>query len=410
MAAVAGLRATGDFGTDERPKSFREMIMFRNPKGTAPIFALTSRARKRTVEDAEYNWWDENTGIVRLQVAGEHAASATTITVDSSDPSTSSPAIAWGLATHLKPGDLLQVEATESDDYDAEFVQVESVLSDTQFTVTRGAANSTAATISDDAYLTLVGSAYAEGTAAPNAISRNPTKYYNYCQIFKDTYEISGTTEVTKLRTGDAWSNDKKRKTFDHARGIEWSILYGRRHEGTGANGKPLRYMGGLRTFIPGSRVTVFSSAVTVNTFLDAVYPVFDYDTGAGDERIAFCGNGALNALNKVIQADSNSDITFAGPVEVFGMNFNQFVMPQGRLFLKTHPLMNMHGKYTNSMFVVDFASLNYVHMKGRDTKPKDNVQAEDEDVRRGYFLTECGIEVLRGGLTMAYLGNISDS
>ena len=55
MAAVAGLRATGDFGTDERPKDFREMILWRNPKGTAPIFALTARAKKRVSTDPEFN-------------------------------------------------------------------------------------------------------------------------------------------------------------------------------------------------------------------------------------------------------------------------------------------------------------------------------------------------------------------
>ncbi len=32
MTAVAGLRGTGDFGTDERPKSFREYILWREDK------------------------------------------------------------------------------------------------------------------------------------------------------------------------------------------------------------------------------------------------------------------------------------------------------------------------------------------------------------------------------------------
>ena len=49
MAAVAGLRGTGDFGTDERPKDFREMILFLNPNGDTPIFGLTSKAKKRIV-------------------------------------------------------------------------------------------------------------------------------------------------------------------------------------------------------------------------------------------------------------------------------------------------------------------------------------------------------------------------
>ena len=43
MAAIAGLRGTGDWATDERPKNFREMILWRNPNGSAPLTALLSK-------------------------------------------------------------------------------------------------------------------------------------------------------------------------------------------------------------------------------------------------------------------------------------------------------------------------------------------------------------------------------
>jgi hypothetical protein len=384
------------------------MIMFRNPNGAAPIFALTSRAKKRSVDDPEFSWWDEPNGNVRLQSSVSHAAGVTLINVDSPDPTAAAADLQWGLATHLKPGDLLQVENTETDTYDAEFIEVTAVISPTQFMVRRGAAGSTAGVIADDAWMTLMGSAYAEGTAAPPATSRNPLKYYNYTQIFKDTYELTGTADKTHYRTGTPWSNDKRRKTFDHSRGIEWAFLFGRRFETTGDNGKPKRYMGGLRTFLPANRTHVYSTGTTIFSLLDNIYPVFDYETGAGDERIAFCGNGALNALNKIVQADPNGDIQWMGPVKVYGMEFLEFRMPQGRIFLKTHPLLNQHGKYTNSMFVLDFDSIRYVPLKDRDTKSKDDVQTPDEDVRRGFYQTECSLQVDRGGLTMAYLGNIN--
>lgn len=409
MAAVAGLRATGDFGTDERPKSFREMILFRNPKGSSPIFALTSRAKKKSVTDPEFAWWDEPNVNTRLQANGSHAAGVTTITVDSADPDATNADRNWGLATHLKPGDVLQIEKVEATTMDNEMIEVVQVLGPTSFIARRGVAGSTPATIPDDAWMTLMGSAYAEGTDAPPAVSRNPIKFSNFTQIFKNTYELSKTADKTTFRTGDAWSNDKKRKTFDHSRDIEWAMLYGRKFETTGDNGKPKRFMGGLRSFIPPSRTTIFGVAVTVNSFLDAVYKVFDYDTGAGDERICFCGNLALNALNKVLQADANTDIQYDGVFEVYGMNFRRFITPQGTLYLKTHPLMNVHDKYSASMFILDFDSIRYVHLKDRDTKSKDDVQTQSEDVRRGFYQTEASLMVDRAGLTMAYLGNITN-
>jgi len=407
--AVAGLRGTGDWGTDERPKDFRETILFRNPMGSSPIFALMSKVKKRTVTDPEFSWWDEPNDVVRLQVNGALNSAATTIIVDSADPTSAVASRVWGTASHLKEGDLLLVEPTSDNaTFDHEVVEVVSVTSDTQFTVRRGASGTTAANIANDGYLTLIGSNYAEGTAAPSAVSRNPIKYYNYTQIFKDSYELSGTAGATKTRTGDPWSNDKKRKMFDHSRGIEHAILFGRASEVTASNGKPKRTMAGLRAQIPASRSYVYSTGTTWFDLVDRLYPVFDFDTPAGDERIAFMGNGALNALNKVIAADANSDIQWGGVVKTYGMNLRELILPQGRLLLRTHPLLNRNTLYTNSMWVLDFASIGYVSLKGRDTKVRDHVENDDEDLSRGYIQTECSLEVLRGGLTCAYIGGIN--
>jgi hypothetical protein len=265
MAAVAGLRGTGDWGTDERPKNFREGILFAQPNGTSPIFALTSKAKKgKATTDPEFSWWNETNTLINLQINGALSASDTTFVVDSSDPSASDMSLNFGNATHLKHGDLLLVvPATDSATYNHEIVRVEAVASATTFTVTRGVAGTTAATIADDLYLTVIGSAYAEGTGAPEAVSKNPIKFSNYTQIFKDSYEITGTADETDARTGSAWSNDKKRKSFKHAMDIEMAFLFGQRAETTGANGKPLRYMGGIRTFLPSSNQYVYSTAVT---------------------------------------------------------------------------------------------------------------------------------------------------
>jgi len=411
MSGVAGLRGTGNWGTDERPQNYRESILFYSPNGNAPIFALTSKAgKKKSVDDPQYHWWAEGQNLVRLQVNGALASGDTTVTVDSADPTSSTMDALYGTATHLKEGDLLLVEPTSDNvTFDHELLRVTEVLSDTQFTVERGVGGTSAAVISNDQYLLLIGSSYAEGTAAPDAVSRNPIKFTNYIQIFKDAYELTGTADVTRARTGSAWSNDKKRKMFDHARGIELSMMFGRANETTGSNGKPLRYMSGIRQQLPAANVTVFSSAVDFATFADAVAPVFDFDIGGGDTRIGFAGNTAMIELAKVFAAETGVSINVQPPFKMWGMNFQEFVLPQGRLLMKTHPLMSQHTLYQKSMFILDFASIKYVTMKGRpDGRAYDDVQAKDEDVRRGYIQTDCSVMVDGGGLSCAYLGNIS--
>lgn len=409
MSGVAGLRGTGNWGTDERPKNFRESILFYSPNGDAPIFALTSKAGKKTVNDPEFAWWAESQNHVRLQANGAHASGDTTITVDSPDPIASAMNRLYGTATHLKPGDVLLVEPTaDNATFDHELIQVTSVLSDTQFTATRGVGGTTPATIANDQFMLLLGSAYAEGTGAPSAVSRNPVKFSNYTQIFKDSYELTGTANETLARTGDPWSNDKKRKMFDHSRAIELAILFGRKNETTGENGKPLRYMGGLREFIPSSNVTVFGAAVTSASFMTAMEPVFNFDMGGGDTRIGFIGNFARIELGKVIQAATGIRMELGSVITKWGIDFQELIMPMGRLLLKSHPLLSSHSLYKKSMFVCDFSAIKYVALKNRDTKTKDDVQADDEDVRRGYIQTECSLMVDGGGLTQAYLGNIS--
>lgn len=408
MAAVAGLRGTGDWATDERPKNFREYILFRNPNGTAPIFALMSRVQKESTDDPEFSWWDEPNDIIRLRVVGAYAAGDTLITIDSADPSTSAAGNVWGLATHLVPGDLLLVEpATDVATFVNEYIQVDEVLSSTTFTAIRGAAGSTAATMADNIMLLKVGSAFAEGTAAANATSRNPMKYFNYTQIFKTSYELTNTATKTHVRTGDPVQNDKKRKAFDHARDIEMAVLFGNKSETTGPNGKPMRTMDGLRKYINSATSSVMS-ATTVANFLAAAYKVFDFDSPAGDVRAAFCGNGALNNLNLMVQSNANSEIQFGGVVKQYGMNFREFIMPQGSLLLRTHPLLNRHSMYTNSMFIIDFSAIRYRPLRGRDTRMMDDIQNKDEDLKRGQWITEAGIEVRYGGLTCGYIGNIA--
>jgi hypothetical protein len=233
-------------------------------------------------------------------------------------------------------------------------------------------------------------------------------KFFNYTQIFKNTYELTGTADKTKARTGDAWSNDKKRKAYDHSRDIEMSFLFGRRSETTGDNGKPKRTMGGLRTFIPAANTTIFGANVTSDQLVNALAPVFDFNTGAGDTRVAFLGSSAALELGKIMNANTNVRINSTERVKVYGIHFQELLLPQGRILFKTHPLLSRHSVYTKSAFVLDFDAIKWAPMDGRDTKAKDDVQTEDEDVRRGFFQTEGGLEVDYGGLTMAYLGNIN--
>jgi len=173
-----------------------------------------------------------------------------------------------------------------------------------------------------------------------------------------------------------------------------------------------LRYMGGLRTFIPATNQYVFttgSDPTTAQKFADKLAPAFNFDLGGGDTRIGFCGNTARIELGKVIQAATGIKIELGNPVKLFGVDFQEFILPMGRLLLKSHPLLSQHPLYKSALYVLDFSVIKYTTMKGRpDAKIKDDVQLPDEDVRRGYVQTDCSLMVDGGGLSCAYIGGIT--
>jgi hypothetical protein len=393
--AVLGLRGTGDWGVDERPKDFRETILWRQPNGQAPLTALMGKMGSEKAKDPEYIWWDEALNTIRVQSTVAKTNIETTLT------------LAAG-GDNLVPGDLLLVEKADQVVFDNEIVEVTASTA-TSATVARGASATTAAAIPANAYLTKIGNVFAEGTGAPIASTRNPGKYSNYVQIFKTTYELTNTAKgVNNLRTGDPLKNDKKRKMFDHSITLEWAFLFGRKSETSGANGKPKRTTEGLRSGIK-TNVTVFGAGganpvLTLDSFSAAISPVFDWNTGAGSERLILCGNVALNALNRLARGAPGTSVNHTETVKVYGMDLQKWILPQGTFYFKTHPLMNLHPIYSAAMFVLDPSGIKYRYL--RDTAFQDNIQANDSDTQKGQWLTEAGIE-LHNEMGMAYLGNV---
>lgn len=402
--AILGLRGTGDFGANERPENFREYILWRNPNGSAPLTALLGKAKSESTDDPTIHWFEEENTHVRLSLnnAATIAATVTALTPVVAGGVTTNPVgTATQDGTNLVPGDLLMVEAAATaDPFATEILMVSAVTSATSITVTRGAAGTTAAVLPIGCRLLKIGNVYAEGSVSPSVSTRNPNELTNQCQIFKTAYELTNTVKQTRLRTGDALSNDKKRKMFDHSAAIEQALMFGRASVGVGTNGKPMRTMAGLGSFLT-SHKTIFTVAPTLTTFLNAVTPVFDFDSGAGNERLVLCGNGALTSLNKL--AAAQGQVKFVDTVKLYGMDLQRWVMPQGTLYFRTHPLMNVHSTYTNAMFVIDPSAL--VWRPLRDTRSMDNIQANDADTQKGQWLTEATLEV-RHEKTMAYLGN----
>ncbi|QGH73569.1 MAG: major capsid protein [Siphoviridae sp. ct7UA22] len=394
--SFAGLRGTSNYGADERPKSFRESILFYDPNGSAPLTALMSQMKTESVTDPEFSWWEELSQQRRVVLTTAITTTGqTTLAVAAGSVAGSTGGFS------LVPGDLLMSEDSlgRVGSASQEIVMVTAVASDTSITVARGAAGTTAlASIIVGTGLLRIGNAFAEGSLSANAVSQNPTKFQNYVQIFKTDYMVTNTDIATKKRTGDVLANEKKRKMFSHANAMEFAYIFGRKSETTGSNGQPLRTTGGLLQFIQSNRVTFGSGAGgtvtwTEDNFIDSLSPCFDIAVpGVGNERIVFCGNGALNEINKLSRNATNTRVNHEGTVKIYGMELTKVVIPQGTLYLRTHPMFNQHPIHRYSMLGIAPKGLRDRVL--RATKFNDNIQPPNADYKQGEWITESGLEI----------------
>jgi len=391
--SIAGMRGTDNWGTDERPRNFRESILWRDPNGSAPLTAFMSKMRSEVVDDSKYSWWEETLQVVRLTINGAQASGDTAIEVDDG-------------ALGLVAGDIMLVEKTTTTTYDHELLRVSANPTvDTAFVAERGARSTTAAAISDNDLLTKIGNVNEEGADKRKATTRNPVKYENFLQIFKTSYNISKSAAATKARTGDPLKNDRKRKMFDHAVDQELAWLFGIGDEDTGASGDPMTSTHGLLKFLSDMRAedtTLYGHCISILTaatfgedeLLDAMHPVFDWNAGgAGNQRLVLAGNGAVNYINKAIKDSASTQINYTGTIKSYGMQLRQVSFPQGDFFFKTHPLLNTHPRYKNGMFVINPAGLKHRYLTGRDTKFEDNIQTPGADRIEGQWIGEEGVE-----------------
>jgi len=389
----AGLRATNDAGTDERPKDFRKGILTLEPNGRSPMLALSAMFKSEGTTDPEFSWWEEESYVPRCITTGALNKTSTAVTLQAAGTTGTK-----GDGLSFVVGDLLLVEKAYSagaQNQTNEIVEVSAVTNATTITIVRGAAGTTTADIATATFLTKIGNAFAEGTTSPTVASRNPTKYYNYTQIFKTAFESTRTQNQTTMRTGDSYKQDRARKMFDHGAALEMATIFGVRYEQTSgtSNNKPRRYMGGLLDANIGIGTIGFATTPTEDALLDAMEPCFQQTApGINDERIGFCGNGFINAINKKIKNAGSTRFQFEKVLTIFGMELMQFVTPFGRIAFKTHPLLTHNGRYTNSCLMVHPQLYRYRDLQ--PTKFQDDIQAPDSDTRKGQWLTETGLEV----------------
>lgn len=373
MAMLPGMFGTGDWTTDQRPKNFREMILYLFPESPAVFTAFLGKLSEQSTDDPEFAWFEQGLPDLRATLNAAALATDTTLYLNGQDTYKA-----------FRPGFAVMNERTLEVCWVSASAAVDATKS--SITVTRGMGSTAAAMNAGDGLL-ILGSHSPEGADVPTALHLNPYKVYNYTQIFRDSLYLTKTADATKLRTGPDYKKKKRDLSEQHAIRMEHSFLFGTGVETVGSNGKPERTTKGFLRFVT-SNVFDFTS-FTVNSIDNACEQIFKQGSSS---RLVLAGSQFLNLLNQRLKAASTYFLN--ANESVYGVKLVEYVTPFGSLYIKTHQLLSQNPTFKNWAFIIDTKNVKYRYLNGRDTQYLKDRQNPGADAILDELLTECGLEV----------------
>lgn len=389
---VQGLRDTSNFATNERPENWRQMLLYLYPNGKLPLTALTSAMKEESTDDPVFHWWELALDDRRLAL-GQNLAASAAGTIETWTLAGGSNALTF------VANDILVVEQT-----DEQVRLYADPTSNTAITVVRGANGTTPAAVTYTAAginpnILCIGSSFEEGSLAPTGVNYDPTERYNYTQIFRRTLEITRTASKTRLRTVPAVKEARRQCLEYIGVDMERAFWLGIRSSGV-RNGKPVRTTAGIYNQMAAGNIYSISGGTldmdTLETYLELVF------REGSSEKMVFCGNKGLMAINQVVR--KNSQYQIKGGEKEFGMNVTRLTCPFGDLVFKTHPLFTQvtggttssvaYYAMNTSMFILDMENISYRYLKESDLQYQGDLAAVGQDAMKSGYIAECGIEL----------------
>lgn len=402
--SIQGLRNDENFIANARPQNWRQTILRLYPNSAeiakAPLTALTAAMKEEKTDDPVFHWFQKKLDARRFKINAALTNVAATVTVDAAFQTGSDAAI----ATKAKAGDVLWVEGT------GEFVRVSAdPANTTTIAIARGFMGSSGTAIDPavagtNPYMTVLGSAFEEGSLAPTSMSMDPVELFNYTQIFRSTLGITRTAQKTRLRTGDAVVEAKRECLEYFTIDMERAFWFNGAKQLTTINGQPCRFTAGVLNQITSAGVIAIPAPagglISMDWLEMALKRAFDFGSS---QKMMFASNTVLLAINQAVRKNSVYNIEY-GEKE-YGMRVARLTCPFGELVMKAHPLFNqMAGGTTggvnftavaNNAYLLDMTNVRYRYID--DVKYEADLTPIGLDGQKSGYLAECGIELNHG-------------
>jgi hypothetical protein len=386
----------------------------------SPFFVYLSKVGKVPTSDSQFRFLEDRTKVSMTDRTFTTSSNLGAIAEDTTDTMTvsSSP---W-----LIKGMVLMVSSTISgmgEGTNAATCVITAVNSATEIEVRWLRENSTSAVTVDGSStavnVQVIGTAYAEGSGAPDVFSQEMDSDFGFTQIFKTACEMSNTARATVYRGyADEWQRIWNLKLREHKVDIERAMLFGQRASVGG-----IQYTEGIVGHIiaegaaPATDTTKLSytegkayhksiaaASMTYDNLLGDFEVVFDPARGGSSSKLALCSLPVISLFNKMGNGGFIDNSTVSTQAQYmleraqgsFGHKVMKIDTVHGDLTLVKEPLFR--GLSSTFMAMVDLDHVSYRPLVGnginRDTAITTNVQQADEDLRKDLILTEAGLEV----------------
>lgn len=365
--------STENIPAARRVRDVSKRIQYLDPSA-APLTVLTKKASKASVYNPKFEWIEKDLPARWNAANGAVTAGAVAVVVDN--------------AAYFSIGDVFVIPRT------GERLRVTGVTVGTNtLDIVRSVGPTAAAAINDNDDFLIIGNAYAEGSLSQPEKSHPETYPFNYTQIVRTPFGVTGTEEQAENYTGPDRPRLRAEKAIEHMIDIERTILFGERDIDTSSTDNPRRYTGGF-FYYATSNVKDFGGVTTEAEVEDWCEDLFHY-TGGSDTRFVAAAPLPISVFDQLGVAR----LQLAPRDQTLGLSITTFVTSHGRLNFVKHRLLE-NGLVTGDGYgswamAVDPSKIGYRYMRNRDTKLRMNIQANDLDGVKDEYLTECGWVVM---------------
>jgi hypothetical protein len=330
----------------------------------SPLVVLLKKLRRVQAISPKVEWL-EQVLMPRYDTLSASATSAAT-------------AIPVSQPTYYRVGDVLRDTTT------GEAMEVTGV-SASAVGVNRAIGATAAASCASTDEIFIVSNINAEGASLRTIKTTKLQNQYNYCEIVRTPFGVTGTEAASKLYGGPDRSRLQAAGAIEHMRDWEQLAFFGARKEDTSTSGAPKRFSGGLVEYI-STNVTNAGGALTEAAFQTFLRSGFRYGS---DRKVLFASPLVIAAIEGF--ARSNLRVTNE-TASTYGVQMSTYVSGQGIVDLVMEKAWNDSSTYKGYAFLVDMDAIEWHYL--RDTKLLENRQNNDADKIEDEYLTEATIAV----------------